>query len=43
MMRWQTSTTATYRLPLWWPPEMVLVPAVETVARSINDTAKRDV
>ena len=26
--QWQSSTTATYRFPLWWPPEMVVVPTV---------------
>ena len=29
----QSSTTATYRLPLWWPPEMVVVPTVPEESR----------
>lgn len=26
--QWQSSTTATYRLPLWWPPDAVVLPTV---------------
>lgn len=31
--RWQSSTTATYRFPLWWPPEMVVVPTTPKESR----------
>lgn len=31
--QWQSSTTATYRFPLWWPPEMVVVPTVPKEGR----------
>ena len=26
--QWRSSTTATYRLPLWWPRDAVVLPSV---------------